>query len=474
VVAVLDTLVEESPPHRDLVGKLVPGRSFVPDRRCGGGTSARDHGTIAAGIVAAQPDNGRDMAGLGWSTRVMPVEVLNDCGSGTTSGVALGLRWAADHGADVANLSLTGSTLDPVVSEAVAYARSRGVLVVAAAGNGSPGGSVPVWPAADRGVVAVAATGTPGTAGEDRIEPYSNVGPWVDIAAPGTDVLGLRRVGGSTGRLDGTTTATGTSFATPLVAAAGALVLASQPSLTAEQVAARLARTAVAIPGTGPDVAWGRLDVAAALRPVPAGYRLAAADGGVFAFGDAPFAGSAAGQPGTFTGAAGHVSGRGYWLATAAGEVSAFGAAPRFAAVSRPAGSGPVVGMAATPGSDGYWLATADGRVLAAGAAVPTGTGRLAALARPAVGVAAAGRGDGGWLVASDGGVFTFGDAGFHGSTGAMRLNSPVVGMAPTRSGHGYWLVASDGGVFAFGDAAFLGSTGATALNRPVVAMAPS
>ncbi|MEX2659871.1 MAG: S8 family serine peptidase [Acidimicrobiales bacterium] len=473
VVAVLDTRIETSPPHRDLVGKLLPGRSFVPDRTCTGSTSARDHGTVSAGLISAQPDNASDMAGLGWNTRVLPVEVLNDCGSGTTSAVAAGIRWAADNGARIINMSLTGASRDPVVSAAVAYAQSKGLLVVAAAGN--QGSSNKVWPAADLGVVAVGATGLPGTSGEDRLAEFSNFGSWVDIAAPGVDVIGLRRVGGSTTPFDGTTRATGTSFAAPIVAAAAGLVMAKHPGLSAEQVAARLAVSAAQIPGSGTQLSWGRLDAAAALGTLPSGYRLAAADGGLFSFGDAPFAGSAAGRTtAPIVGAASHLSGRGYWLAASDGRVHPFGAAPSLgSAPVQPSGQ-TVAGMAATPGGDGYWLVTAAGGIFPFGMATDLGSRAGTKLNQPVVGIAAAQRGDGYWLLARDGGIFTYGAARFFGSTGSLKLNKPVVGMAPTPSGGGYWLVASDGGIFAFGDARFFGSTGAIALNKPIVGMAPT
>ena len=472
VVAVLDTRIETDPPHRDLVGKLLPGRSFLADARCAG-ADARDHGTIAAGLIAARPGNGTDMAGLGWDTRVLPVEVLDDCGNGTTSGVAAGVRWAVDAGADIINLSLTGQGPDPALSSALAYARSKGLLVVAAAGN--QGGTRPVFPAADPGVVAVAATGPPGGSEGDRVAAFSNRGTWVDIAAPGTDVTGLRRVGGSTNLTDGTTSGTGTSFAAPQVSATAALVMAQDPSLGADQVVTRLAQSGAPVPGLGQEVLWGRLDAAAALRPLPAGYRLVAADGGLFGFGDAPFAGSAAGTGRVrYVGVAGHVGGRGYWAARADGRVDAFGVAPAFPAASPQPPSRPVVGIAATNGGDGYWLATRDGRVLAAGGAPHLGSEDAGSLNQPIVGLAAGHPGDGYWLVAADGGVFSHGTAPFLGSTGAIRLNQPVVGMASTPSGAGYWLVGRDGGIFAFGDAAFHGSTGAIRLNQPVVGMAPT
>jgi len=158
------------------------------------------------------------------------------------------------------------------------------------------------------------------------------------------------------------------------------------------------------------------------------GYRMAADDGGVFAFRDAEFLGS-------------------------------MGASKL---------NKPVKGMASTPSGQGYWLVATDGGVFAFGDAAFHGSTGAVALNSPIVGMAATSTGDGYWLVAADGGVFAFGDAVFHGSTGDIRLNSPIVAIAPTATDGGYWLVAADGGVFAFGDAEFRGSAGATRLNAPV------
>ena len=162
------------------------------------------------------------------------------------------------------------------------------------------------------------------------------------------------------------------------------------------------------------------------------GYLNVAADGGIFAFGDAAFHGSTGGFP-----------------------------------LNRP-----VVGMAATPDGGGYWLVASDGGIFAFGDAAFHGSTGSIHLNKPVVGMAATPRGGGYWLVASDGGIFAFGDAAFHGSTGGFPLNRPVVAMAATPTGGGYWLVASDGGIFAFGDAAFHGSTGNLSLVLPVVDMA--
>ena len=168
--------------------------------------------------------------------------------------------------------------------------------------------------------------------------------------------------------------------------------------------------------------------------PVAPGYWLFAADGGVFAYGKAAFAGSA-------------------------GSYSLYA---------------PIVGMAATPDGHGYWLVAQDGGVFSFGDARFYGSMGGRHLNYPVVGMAATKDGKGYWLVAADGGIFSFGDAVFHGSTGAHPLNAPVVGMAATNDGNGYWLVAGDGGIFTFGDAVFRGSAGSDVLSNSVVGMAPT
>ncbi len=226
--------------------------------------------------------------------------------------------------------------------------------------------------------------------------------------------------------------------------------------------------------GSAGNLALNKPIVGMAATPDGMGYWLVASDGGVFAYGDAGFYGStgnlALNKP--IVGMAATPDGMGYWLVASDGGVFAFGDAAFYGSTGNLALNKPIVGMAATPDGKGYWLVASDGGVFAFGDAAFYGSTGNLALNKPIVGMAATPDGMGYWLVASDGGVFAYGDAAFYGSTGNLALNKPIVGMAATPDGMGYWLVASDGGVFAFGDAGFYGSAGNLALNKPIVGMA--
>ena len=198
--------------------------------------------------------------------------------------------------------------------------------------------------------------------------------------------------------------------------------------------------------------------------PTPAagdGLLLAASSNAVHAFFTAPPA---------VIGIAATADGGGYWLAATDGGVFSFGDAPFHGSMGGQHLNAPIVAIAASPDGGGYWLVASDGGVFAFGDAGYFGSMGGRPLNKPIVGIVASADGQGYWLVASDGGVFSFGDAQFHGSMGGQHLNQPVVGVAADWATGGYWEVASDGGVFSFG-APFFGSTGSLHLNRPVVAI---
>ena len=197
-----------------------------------------------------------------------------------------------------------------------------------------------------------------------------------------------------------------------------------------------------------------------ASTPDGGGYWLVASDGGIFAYGDAGFHGSAGNltlnKP--IVGMTPSHDGGGYWLVASDGGIFAYGDAGFYGSAGNLVLNKPVVGMTASPDSGGYWLVASDGGIFAYGDAGFHGSAGSLTLNKPIVGMTPSHDGGGYWLVASDGGIFAYGDSTFYGSMGGHPLNQPIVGMAATPDGHGYWFVASDGGIFSFGDAAYEGA----------------
>ena len=218
------------------------------------------HGTIVSGIAGAISNN-RGIAGINWNARLMPIKALDSTGSGYASDVALGLRWAADHGARVANLSVGGPGLESVqvLQDAVTYAFNRGVLIVAAAGNdaAATGGNLNTNPSlpvcADGGqnmIVGVAALDA-----SDRKALFSNYGSnCIDISAPGTGTFVDKQTkqGLVSTYYDPTRPgennlyiyALGTSMAAPMVSAVASLMMDAFPELDVRSIRDRLISSA--------------------------------------------------------------------------------------------------------------------------------------------------------------------------------------------------------------------------------------
>lgn len=264
VVAVIDTGISPVP---DLEGvKFTKGYDFVNDRE--DALDDAGHGTHVAGTIAQATNNGYGVAGVAHGVTLMPLKVLGASGGGTVADIAEAIRFAADNGADVINMSLGGAGESALMREAIDYAHGKGVVLVAAAGNANANGAG--YPARYPKVIGVAATGPTGVKSA-----YSNYGAGIDLSAPGGD-MGRDRGDRLGGILQETINPAngqpvfesyqGTSMASPHVAAVAALVKSvgvTDPAQVTE-VLTRSARS------TGEDplnhYGAGQLDAAAAVE----------------------------------------------------------------------------------------------------------------------------------------------------------------------------------------------------------------
>jgi serine protease len=264
VVAVVDTGVQAD--HLDLKGQVKTGRQFLGNSSNEGkkycGSDPYGHGTHVAGIVAAKANNHRGVAGMAPGAKILPVRVLDANGIGSASNVAKGIVWAADHGADVINLSLGGASMSQAQKIAIDNARLNGVVVVAAAGNDGnptdPGPDPFLYPAAYAPTIAVASVYqvTPGTVG---LSGFSTVAPYVDISAPGGGIKSTITFVDTNGHVyqRGYGTMSGTSMATPHVSAAAALIKALYPNCSPDHVATALMNSAIDLGSAGVDSFFG-------------------------------------------------------------------------------------------------------------------------------------------------------------------------------------------------------------------------
>lgn len=280
VVAVIDTGVTKV---GDLAGtKFVPGYNFVANND--NADDDHGHGTHVAGTIAQSTNNKIGVAGVAFRAAIMPIKVLSARGSGSMAGIAQGIRWAADHGANVINMSLGGPFPVGTIASAINYARGKGVVVIAAAGNDGKGKVS--YPARYPGVIAVAATQF-----DESTTFYSNWGPEVDIAAPGGNVrvdqngdgkpdgvLQHTIVPGDIGRTD-YLWFMGTSMATPHVAGVAALIVGAgvrKPAAVEEILldTARKPKSSSASGRVDDHYGAGVVDALAALRKVRGGRGL--------------------------------------------------------------------------------------------------------------------------------------------------------------------------------------------------------
>lgn len=239
-VAVIDTGVEGS--HPDLSHAVLPGFDVIGTSD--GRVDPNGHGTHIAGIIAASSNNGVGTAGLASGVEILPVRALDETGYGDDAGIAEGVLWAVDNGADVINLSLGSPTRDPVLAAAVDSAISRGVTVVASSGNDGANGNPISYPAALPGVIAVSATSF-----GDQKAIFSTTGDYVSLAAPGVSIM-------STWPGSGYAYSSGTSMSAPFVTASAALVQQSL-GLSGSALKDRLTSSATDAGTPGFDTAFG-------------------------------------------------------------------------------------------------------------------------------------------------------------------------------------------------------------------------
>jgi subtilisin family serine protease len=278
-IAVIDTGVDLRQP--DIAAKSPQVYSVIHPKNRRDVRDYYGHGTFVASLAAGSVTNGEGIAGFGGDAQLLCVQVARADGSISDVDEAAGIVYAVKHGARIINLSLGGLDPSALESRAVRYAQRHGVLVVAAAGNEFRDGNPVEYPAAllqpkgsnGRGGSGLS-VGASTLKGERAY--FSNTGSYVSLVAPGDTVFAdlsgysdwsRAALPGSTAGIYGFSS--GTSFSTPEVAGAAALVWAANPALSAQQVATILKRTASGHGTWNPSLGFGVLDAGAAVALAP-------------------------------------------------------------------------------------------------------------------------------------------------------------------------------------------------------------
>jgi thermitase len=238
IIAILDSGLELT--HPDILGRTIPGYDFI--NKDDDPSDDRGHGTRVTGLALATGNNAQGVVGVDWQSRIMPVKVLDSNGTGTWFGVGQGIVWAVDNGAKVINMSFSAYSANYALMDAVKYASSKSVVMVAASGN--DGNDVKNYPAALPEVMAV------GSSYKDRLSAFSSYGEHLSVSAPGESVY-TTTLGGLYARI------AGTSAASPHVAGLASLVWAANPNLSAVQVREIIESTARDLGDPGFDIYFG-------------------------------------------------------------------------------------------------------------------------------------------------------------------------------------------------------------------------
>ncbi|URM33416.1 S8 family serine peptidase [Cytobacillus firmus] len=245
-VAVIDSGVQLD--HPDLAGRLIDpydvitgSSTFTPD----------EHGTHVAGIIGANLNN-IGVAGIASNITIMPINVFEGDAADLFS-IVEAIHYAADNGADIINMSFSSNAYSLVMEQAIEYADSKGVLLIAAAGN--EGSETKTYPAAYEPVIAVSATDS-----KDKLASFSNYGSYIDISAPGSGILSTVP-NGVYGYMSGT------SMAAPVVSGVAALILSSNPKLNADEVREIILASSEDLGSPGKDIYFGagRIDALKAI-----------------------------------------------------------------------------------------------------------------------------------------------------------------------------------------------------------------
>lgn len=246
-VAVVDSGIDAA--HEDLAGKI------KNIKNCTDSTTADDlfgHGTHVAGIISANTSNKIGVAGVGYDISLMNAKALSDHGSGYYSWIADCVIWSADQGASVINMSLGGTDYSQMLEDAVNYARDKGSVIIAAAGNSNSNGFF--YPAAYSQVFAVAATDE-----NDGKASFSNWGNWVDVAAPGVSILSTLPMHANHFKTKNYGYLSGTSMAAPHAAGLAGLLFST--GLKGDDVLNAITINSDMITGTGKLWKYGRINV---------------------------------------------------------------------------------------------------------------------------------------------------------------------------------------------------------------------
>ena len=261
IVAVVDSGVFSS--HEDIEGKVLQGYNFVSLNY--NTEDDNGHGTFVSSIIAANTENLKGISGIGWNTKILPVKVTDKDGNASYLTVAAGIRFAADNGAKVINLSLGGEYKSFILEDACEYAFNKGCVLVCSSGNT---GTAVFYPAAyDDYCIAVGASNA-----NDEVVQWSNHGKELDVVAPGDYIFGAYFDTQNPDKKTLYAWGSGTSFSAPIVSGEIALLLSIKPFLTNIDVVNLIKYTADDIngdrfPGIDEYAGYGRVNFEKLLAP---------------------------------------------------------------------------------------------------------------------------------------------------------------------------------------------------------------